>query len=168
MNIQIDQEKMPETNKPSEKFGDSAIAPMHTTEHIINRVMINMFHCGRSVEAHIEKKKSKLDYRLEHCPNAEEKAQIEQHVNEIIQQDLPVTTEYTTQAIARGRFDLDRLPDDATETVRIVHVGDFDECLCVGQHVEHTGEIGAMKMLSDDWNEDTHIWRMRFKLIAPN
>ena len=37
--------------------------PMHTTEHIINQTMIRLFGCGRSISAHIERKKSKLDYR---------------------------------------------------------------------------------------------------------
>lgn len=31
--------------------------PMHTCEHIVNRTMMNLFGCGRSVSAHIERKK---------------------------------------------------------------------------------------------------------------
>ena len=38
--------------------------PMHTCEHIVNQTMIRIFHCERSVSAHIERKKSKLDYIL--------------------------------------------------------------------------------------------------------
>jgi len=33
--------------------------PMHTAEHILNQTMVRMFGCSRSVNAHIEKKKSK-------------------------------------------------------------------------------------------------------------
>ena len=29
--------------------------PMHTCEHIVNRTMMNLFGCGRSVSAHIRK-----------------------------------------------------------------------------------------------------------------
>ncbi|MCR4765291.1 MAG: hypothetical protein K5856_03850 [Bacteroidaceae bacterium] len=139
--------------------------PMHTTEHIINRTMINLFHCGRSVEAHIERKKSKLDYKLDVCPTPEQVALLEQTVNDVIHQNLPVTTEFITQAEAQGRFDLERLPDDASQTVRVVKVGDYDECLCIGQHVSNTSEIGTFKLLSHDYNSDTGIWRIRFKLI---
>ena len=42
--------------------------PMHTAEHIINQAMDRLFGCGRSVEAHIERKKSKLDYALPAAP----------------------------------------------------------------------------------------------------
>ena len=137
--------------------------PMHTTEHIINQTMIRLFGCGRSISAHIERKKSKLDYRLAACPTEEEIKKLEEAVNEIIARQLPITTEFITQEEAQGRFDLERLPDGASETVRVVKVGDYDECLCIGQHVENTSEIGTFKIISHDYKDG--IFRMRFKLI---
>ena len=137
--------------------------PMHTTEHIINQTMIRLFGCGRSISAHIERKKSKLDYRLAACPTEEEIKKLEEAVNEVIARQLPVTTEFITQEEAQGRFDLERLPDGASETVRVVKVGDYDECLCIGQHVENTSEIGTFKIISHDYKDG--IFRMRFKLI---
>lgn len=139
--------------------------PMHTTEHIVNQTMIRLFGCGRSISAHIERKKSKLDYRLESCPTPQEIEQLEKKVNEVIASHLPVTTEYITQEEARGRFDLERLPADASETVRVVKVGDYDECLCIGLHVANTSEIGTFKIISQDWDETTKRWRIRFKLL---
>lgn len=139
--------------------------PSHTCEHIVNQTMIRLFGCGRSVAAHIERKKSKLDYRLDRRPTDEEVKRLEEAVNEVIARHLPVTTEYITQEEARGRFDLARLPEDASETVRVVHVGDYDECLCIGAHVENTAEIGTFRILSHDWDEERKVWRMRFKLV---
>lgn len=137
---------------------------MHTCEHIINQTMIRLFGCGRSVSAHIERKKSKLDYRLQQRPTDEEVKRLEEAVNEVIARDLPVTTEFITQQEAQGRFDLERLPDDASETVRVVKVGDYDECLCIGAHVSHTAEIGTFEIISHDWEPESQRWRMRFKL----
>lgn len=139
--------------------------PMHTCEHIINQTMIRLFNCGRSVSAHIERKKSKLDYRLMACPTEGEVTNLEATVNEVIAQHLPVITEFITQEETQGRFDLERLPEDASETVRVVKVGDYDECLCIGTHVANTSEIGIFKIISHDWDEDTKRWRMRFKLV---
>lgn len=139
--------------------------PMHTTEHIINQAMIRLFACGRSISAHIERKKSKLDYRLTACPTEEEVKKLEEAVNDVIAQHLPVTTEFITQEEVKGRFDLERLPEDASETVRVVKVGDYDECLCIGTHVANTSEIGMFKIISHDWDEDAKRWRMRFKLV---
>lgn len=137
--------------------------PMHTCEHIVNRTMVNLFGCGRAVSAHIERKKSKLDFSLPTCPSAEQIQEIEETVNQVIRKNLPVTTEFITQVEAVGRFDLKRLPENATETVRIVKVGDYDECLCIGQHVTNTTEIGTFKIISHDYKEG--IFRIRFKLV---
>lgn len=139
--------------------------PMHTCEHIINQTMIRLFGCGRSVSAHIERKKSKLDYRLTACPTEEQIKNLENAVNQIIMQHLPVTTEFITQEEAKRRFDLNRLPKDASETVRVVKVGDYDECLCIGTHVANTSEIGTFKIISHDWDEENKRWRIRFKLV---
>lgn len=137
--------------------------PMHTCEHIVNRTMVNLFGCGRAVSAHIERKKSKLDFALPSAPSEQEIQEIEAKVNEVISQHLDITTEFITQQEAVNRFDLKRLPENASETVRIVKVGDYDECLCIGAHVQNTAEIGTFKIISHDYKEG--IFRMRFKLI---
>lgn len=152
-----------EINQPSPKFQDVSIAPMHTCEHIVNRTMVNLFNCGRAISAHIEKKKSKLDFNLgARTITDEDIRKIEETVNNIIKQNLDVTTEFITQKEASSRFDLNRLPESASDTVRVVKVGDYDECLCIGLHVENTSEIGTFKIISYDQNEG--ILRMRFKL----
>lgn len=137
--------------------------PMHTTEHVVNRTMVNLFGCGRAVSAHIERKKSKLDFALPQCPSEAQIALVEETVNDTLRRALPVTTEFITRQEALGRFDLKRLPEDASDTVRVVHVGDYDECLCIGLHVENTAEIGTFKIISHDYKEG--IFRMRFKLL---
>ena len=152
-----------EINQPSPKFQDVSIAPMHTCEHIVNRTMVNLFNCGRAISAHIEKKKSKLDFNLgARTITDEDIRKIEETVNNIIKQNLDVTTEFITQEEASSRIDLNRLPENASDTVRVVKVGDYDECLCIGLHVENTSEIGTFKIISYDQNEG--ILRMRFKL----
>lgn len=137
--------------------------PMHTCEHIVNRTMINLFGCGRAVSAHIEKKKSKLDYALPQPLSDEDITKIEETVNSVIAQHLDVTVEYITQKEAVGRFDMKRLPENASDTIRIVKVGDYDECLCIGLHVNNTSEIGTFKIISHDYNDG--ILRIRFKLV---
>lgn len=137
--------------------------PMHTCEHIVNRTMINLFGCGRAVSAHIEKKKSKLDYAIPQPLSDENIVKIEETVNSVIARHLDVATEFITQKEAADRFDLKRLPENASDTVRIVKVGDYDECLCIGLHVNNTSEIGTFKIISHDYNDG--ILRIRFKLI---
>lgn len=143
--------------------------PMHTAEHILNSTMVKMFGCPRSRNAHIERKKSKCDYLLATEPTTEQISQIENKVNEIINMHLPVTVEFMTQEQAAGTVDLSKLPADATNTLRIVRVGDYDACACAGTHVSNTSEIAPFKIISADFfkeaAEQTGRWRLRFKLL---
>ena len=137
--------------------------PMHTAEHILNATMVKMFGCPRSRNAHIERKKSKCDYQLPSCPTEQQVLEIEQRVNAVIAQHLDVTIEFVDRQHVPTEVDLSKLPDDASEMLRLVRIGDYDVCACVGTHVANTSEIGTFKIISHDFNEGT--WRLRFKLI---
>lgn len=125
--------------------------PAHTAEHILNQTMVRMFGCPRSRNSHVERKKSKLNYELTACPSEEQILSIEAQVNAIIDQDLAVTTEYVTRDQVPAEVSLEKLPDDASETLRLVRVGDYDVCACIGSHVEHTKECGHFRISSTSW-----------------
>lgn len=137
--------------------------PSHSAEHILNATMVAMFGCPRSRNAHVEKKKSKCDYLLDAEPTPEQVAEIERRVNEVISRHLDITEEYMTRGQAAGIVDLSKLPEDASETLRIVRIGDYDACACIGAHVRNTGEIGEFKILSHSYADG--IWRVRWKVI---
>ena len=135
---------------------------MHTAEHILNATMVRLFGCPRSRNAHIERKKSKCDYLLESCPTEEQVAEIERKVNEAISRNLDVTIDFVSREEAAAIVDLSKLPEDVSETLRIVRVGDYDACACIGAHVRNTSEIGTFKILSHDFEDGR--WRVRWKV----
>lgn len=136
---------------------------MHTAEHILNATMVRLFGCRRSHNAHIERKKSKCDYLLPREPTAEELKEVERCVNEVIAQDLPVTIDFVPITEAATFADLSKLPDGVGEgQVRLVRVGDYDVCACIGAHVTRTGEIGQFHLLNCDYAEGR--LRLRFKV----
>ncbi|MDL2238872.1 hypothetical protein LJC69_05895 [Bacteroidales bacterium OttesenSCG-928-K22] len=137
--------------------------PMHTAEHILNQTMVRMFACERSKNAHIERKKSKCDYILENSPTEEQVQQIEDKVNEIISMNLDVNISYVSLEEAKDIVDLTKLPENVSDKIRIVTVGDYDVCACVGAHVNNTSEIGKFTISSHDF--ENNRWRVRFKLI---
>lgn len=126
-------------------------APAHTAEHLLNQTMIRMFGCKRSNNAHIERKKSKINYDLPTEPTPEQIAEIEQKMNSLISEDLPVTYEFVTRDNIPEGVVLDKLPENASETLRIVRIGDYDICACVGKHVESTAEIKNFKITSSSY-----------------
>ena len=137
---------------------------MHSAEHILNQVMVRKFDCGRCFSAHVNKKKSKCDYHFDRALTDNELKEVEEAVNKAISTNLDVTEELASLEEADRNFNLIRLPE-RVETVRIVHIGDFDSCPCIGEHVDNTVEIGKYHMISQDFNEG--VLRIRYKLSDP-
>lgn len=141
--------------------------PMHTAEHLINGEMARRYGHGRAFSAHIERRKSKLDYHLPRPMTTEEIASLEAWINAAVEADVAVTEEFITHEEASRIFDMTRLPDDASEMLRVVRVGDYDMCLCAGDHVGHTAEIGHVRITSATYRDDTGVQRLVFRLDPP-
>ena len=139
--------------------------PAHTAEHLLNQVMIRMFGTERSSNAHIERKKSKMTFILDHKPDRKKEKAIEAEMNRLITEDLPVTYEMVDRNNSPDGVSVDKLPEDASEILPLVRIGDFDVCLCIGKHVRSTAQIGRFEMLGTNWDEEKHAFRVRFKVI---
>ena len=143
----------------------SEFPPAHTAEHLLNQTMCRMFGCKRSNNTHIERKKSKINFALTHCPTTE---QIEQTINLLIQADLPISFQYIRREEVPADVPIERLPQQASECLRLVRIGDYDTCLCIGQHVASTAEIGEFKITSTSWNQDSFRIVYRVFPLNPN
>ena len=135
---------------------------MHSAEHILNQTMVRMFNRGRSFSAHIEKKKSKCDYHFDRELTQTELSDIEKKVNDVIHQNLPVTETFLPREEALKSFSLEKLPDQAGDNIRIIKIGDYDSCPCIGKHVSSTKEIGGFRIISSSF--ENGVLRLRFKL----
>jgi alanyl-tRNA synthetase len=135
---------------------------MHTAEHVLNQTMIRMFGSDRSFSMHLERKKSKCDYHFDRPLTEEEERAIEKEVNRIISMNLPVKEEYKSYSEAAEIYDVSKLPETESESVRVVHVGDYDSCLCIGSHVNNTSEVGTFRLVSSSY--ESGVLRIRFKL----
>jgi misacylated tRNA(Ala) deacylase len=135
---------------------------MHTAEHILNQTMVRMFNRGRSFSAHVEKKKSRCDYRFDRDLAAAEREELERRVNEVVAADLPVREEFLSREEAGRTYDLSRLPGEAGDSIRIIRIGGYDACPCRGEHVASSGAIGSVRIISTDFNDG--VLRVRFTL----
>ena len=107
-------------------------------------------------------KKSKCDYRFDRELKEEEIAEIQIRVNQIIQDDLMVTETLVSRETAGRIYNTEKLPDDVDGQVRIVHMGDYDACPCIGDHVTSTKEIGGFRITTTSYEND--VLRIRYKL----
>ena len=115
----------------------------------------------------IKKEEQLVDNELENVASqettAEQVAQIEAKVNEVIAMGLDVTIGFVTREQAAEIVDLSKLPEDASDTLRIVRIGDYDACACIGAHVQNTREVGTFKVISHSY--ENGVWRLRWKVI---
>lgn len=139
--------------------------PAHTAEHLLNQVMVRLFGCERSYNAHIERKKSKMSFHVDHKPTRQEEKEIEREMQRLIAEDLPVTFEVVPLSKLPEGIRADRLPEGVSDSIRLVRIGDYDVCPCIGKHVRSTSQIGRFEMLGTNWDEQEHAFRVRFKIV---
>ena len=135
---------------------------MHSAEHILNQTMVRMFGRGRSFSSHLEKRKSKCDYHFDRDLTQAERKEIDSRVNDVIRTNAMVSEEILSREEAAKEYKLSTLPDQAGDTIRIVRIGDYDACPCIGQHVARTNEIGEFRIISTSF--ENGVLRVRFKL----
>jgi alanyl-tRNA synthetase len=135
---------------------------MHSAEHLLNQTMVRMFNCGRCFSSHIEKKKSKCDYHFARVLREEEIGEIQKRVNGVILEDLAVSEEHVNREEAKELYNLDRLPENTGDPIRIIRIGDYDACPCIGPHVQSTKEIGQFRIVSTSF--ENGVLRIRYKL----
>ena len=79
---------------------------MHTAEHILNQTVVRILGCDRCFSAHIEKKKSKCDYRIASPPTPDLIQAIEAQVNRIVRDNLEVRAVTLPREEAARQFNM--------------------------------------------------------------
>ena len=135
---------------------------MHSAEHILNQTMVRIYGCGRCFTAHLGSKKSKCDYHFDHALTDKEISKIQSQVSYVIDADMPITESFVSREEADHLYNTEKLPDTVAGELRIIHIGDYDACPCIGEHVTSTGKIGAFRITTTSYEEG--VLRIRFKL----
>lgn len=115
----------------------------HTGEHIVSGILHRLLG-AHNVGFHMGADVTTIDFDVAVPP--ELLPQIEKEANQAVFDNLPVVCGYPAQEV------LPTIPYRSKKAlpwpVRIVEVPGFDICACCGVHVERTGEIGMIKLLS--------------------
>lgn len=116
---------------------------LHSGEHILSGLIHQRFGYD-NVGFHMGADMVTIDFS---GPISEEElAGIEAAANEIVWKDLPVEIAWPTpEELAAIPY---RSKKALTGAVRIVTIPGADICACCGTHVQHTGEIGLIKIFS--------------------
>ncbi len=117
----------------------------HSGEHVISG-LIHREYGLENVGFHMGAACMTMDYSGE--LSREALTRIETLANEAVRDDLPIYAWYPEPTELAGMVYRSKL--ELTEHVRIVEIPGIDRCACCAPHVAHTGQIGVIKILTEE------------------
>ncbi len=129
----------------------AAIRRHHTATHILHKALREVLgpHVRQSGSV-VDPERLRFDFTHYEKPSLQELEEVERMANRAVLRDYPVITEVVSfeEAVKKGAMAL--FHEKYGEKVRMVSVGDFSRELCGGTHVKRSGEIGMIKIISEE------------------
>lgn len=124
---------------------------LHTATHLLQAALRKVlgdevYQRGSNITA----ERLRFDFSFGRKVEKDELMQVENLVNQVIEQDLPVTVEEMTVEQAKQSGALGVFESRYGEKVKVYSVGDFSKEICGGPHVEHTGVLGKFKIKKEE------------------
>ncbi len=117
----------------------------HSGEHMVSGI-VHRLHGYDNVGFHLGSENTTLDFNGE--LSEEQLLEVERLANEAVFADLPVQIFYPSKEELKT-IDY-RSKIEIEGQVRLVEIPGVDLCACCAPHVNHTGEIGMIKLISCD------------------
>ncbi len=119
----------------------------HTASHLISNILYRRAK-AKITGNQIELDKTRMDFSMIDYSPEKLRAYVDE-ANRIIEQDLPITIDYMSREEVLGKPELARLAAGLPENIkefRIVKIGDIDEQVDGGTHINHLNEIGKIEV----------------------
>ena len=122
----------------------------HTATHLLHKVLQEVLgdHVRQAGSA-VRPDKLRFDFTHPQALTPEERARVEELVNERIFENLPVHAFLTPLEEARNLGAMMLFGEKYGEVVRVIEIPEFSRELCGGTHVRTTAEIGAFAVLGE-------------------
>jgi len=122
----------------------------HTATHLLHQALRRILgeHVQQSGSL-VEEGRLRFDFSHFKALSQDELDKIEDLINGVIMEDLPVVVSTMSLEEARRGGAIALFGEKYGETVRVVEIQGFSKELCGGTHVRRTGEIGQFQIVSE-------------------
>ena len=127
-----------------------AVSRNHSATHLLHWALRQVLgtHAKQSGSL-VTPERLRFDFTHFKPLTAEELKEVETLANRKVLENVPVNTVVTSQEEARGIGAIALFGEKYGEKVRVVCVGDFSKELCAGVHVDRSGSIGPIRIISE-------------------
>jgi alanyl-tRNA synthetase len=127
-----------------------AISRAHTATHMVHKAFREALgETATQMGSENSPGRFRFDFPLAGAVPPSVLNDVEQHVNEVLAQDLAVHAEVMSQEQARAAGAMALFGEKYGDRVRVVSVGDWARELCGGTHAQRSGQVGLIKFLSE-------------------
>jgi len=127
-----------------------AISRAHTATHMVHKAFREALgETATQMGSENSPGRFRFDFPLAGAVPPSVLNDVEQHVNEVLSQDLAVHAEVMSQEQARAAGAMALFGEKYGDRVRVVSVGDWARELCGGTHAQRSGQVGLIKFLSE-------------------
>lgn len=116
---------------------------LHSGEHVVSGIIHNLYGY-ENVGFHMNEFEATFDAGGE--LDEEQVRLVERMANQVVWENVPVRASFPEPEVLKELQYRSKL--DLTENVRIVEVEGYDRCACCAPHVNFTGEIGQIRLLT--------------------
>lgn len=138
---------------------------LHTATHLLHAALKKV--CSDEIAqkgSNITEERLRFDFNFPRKLTAEEVKAVEDMVNGVIKQDLPVVMREMPLEQAKEEGFTGLFDSKYGEVVKTYSIGDFSKEICGGPHAEHTGLLGTFKIAKQE-NVSAGVKRIKAVLI---
>ena len=127
-----------------------AISRAHTATHMVHKAFREALgETATQAGSENSPGRFRFDFPATSAVPASVMNEVENRVNELLIADLEVQAEVMSQAQAKAMGAMALFGEKYGDEVRVVSVGDWAKELCGGTHVNRSGQLGIVKLLSE-------------------
>ncbi len=128
-----------------------AIRRAHSATHLLHHALHR--HLGKHAQqagSKVEPDRLRFDFANPKAVSREQLKAIEHTVNELVMAGAPVSWKVMPIAEAKALGAMALFGEKYPENVRVVRMGEFSRELCGGTHLDHVGQVGLFKIISEE------------------